>query len=421
MKVLLCNTTDISGGAARAAYRLLTGLKKAGVNARMLVMDKKSTDKSVLKVSDYHDDYNILERNIRKIIRKILVKIRNRKWNRYPNRLKVLSHDITFSGLNNTLSKIDIDILHLHWVEGDFINYKDLQNISKPIIWTIHGCFPFTGICHYFENCDRYKTQCGNCPILKSGIEKDFSSEMFLQKIKRYKPLDLHIVSPSKWLAERAKESALLGDRPIHVIPNGIDTERFKSVSKAIARKALRIDEHKKMILFGGVSAKTDERKGYLHLQKAMKVLEEHYESGDVELLIFGVSVLEEEDENYFTTTYLDYISNDRLLVLAYSAADVMVLPSKFENLPNTIMESLACGTPVAAFNIGGNPDMIDHKKNGYLAIPYEPKDLAEGIKWCLENNDDDLLSSNARRKVLDKFTLEAISKQYISLYKSLL
>lgn len=421
MRILLCNTTDSGGGAARSAYRLLKGLERKGADARMLVMQKDTSDESVFDVFNYYDTHPFIIRFFEFVLIKIRLKLRQRKWDKYPNREKVLCHDIIFSGLQNSVSKIGFEILHLHWVEGDFINYKDLKNLSKPIVWTMHGCFPFAGICHYVEDCEKYKTQCGNCPILKSGNERDFSNEMFLQKRKRYKSLDLHIVSPSKWLAERAKESRLLGDRSIHVIPNGIDTDIFSPVSKEIARKALRIDVHKKMILFGGVAPISDKRKGFLYLQNAIKVLEELYEANDVELLVFGVSDSEQEERSYFPTTYLDYISNDRLLVLVYSAADVMVVPSKFENLPNTIMESLSCGTPVTAFNIGGNTDMIDHKKNGYLAIPYETTDLAKGIKWCLENNDNNLLSANARQKVLDNFRLESVSERYISLYSSIL
>ena len=421
MNILLCSVTDITGGASRAAYRLLTGLKKAGVEARMLVMNKQSSDKSVLKVSDYYDKHNLIERAVRKILRNLLERQRNRKRTKFPNRENKFYPDLTFSALQNSLSKLNFDILHLHWVLGDFINFKDLQTIKGPIVWTIHDCLPFTGICYYFEKCEKYKTQCGMCPMLKSEVDNDLSTEVFLQKKKRYTSLNLHIVSPSNWLAKRARESKLLGSRPIYVIPNGIDTHKFMPINKKTARNALRINNNKKIILFGAISVSTGKRKGFGLLQSALKLLQELYKPDDLELLIFGSVSTDIEEKAYFKTTYLDYIQNDRLLVLAYSAADVMVVPSKYENLPNTIMESLSCGTPVAAFDIGGNADMIESKRNGYLAAPEDSDGLAKGISWCLENNEDNFLSKNARQKVLDNFRLELVSEKYISLYKSLL
>ena len=421
MKVLLCSTTDAGGGAAIAAHRLLNGLIDAGVDTHMLVKDRATTNKMVLSVYDYWDKNSVFIRLVRFVFEKLKRRSRFNKWNKYPNRQKVTVSDISFSNLRRSIFNLDFDILHLHWVEDEFVDFKDLQKLNKPIVWTLHGCFPFTGICHYFLCDGFFKTRCGRCPVLNSDKQIDFSTELFDLKKKRYKYLDFHIVSPSKWLGEKAKESALLGKSPIFIIPNGIDTHNYSPVNRIIAQNALNISTGKKIILFGAVSALSDDRKGFKLLKDALLVLQSLYSIDEISLLIFGADKTDLSQELKIETTFLGNIAHDRLLVLAYSAADVLVVPSKHENLPNTIMESMSCGTPVTAFDIGGNGDMIDHKNNGYLAKPYDPVDLAEGIKWCLENNTNNQIGIKARNKVLENFAIEDIAMRYLDLYESIL
>jgi len=418
MKILHCNTTDTGGGAARAAYRLFSEQNKNGINAKMLVMGKKKHHPAVLSVMDYLRKDDLFTKLIRKIHRKILAHYRTLKLRRYPFKGKMLLSDITFSYLGNSLSKIEFDLLHLHWVEGGFINFKDLRNLNKPIVWKMCGSFPLTGLCHYLL-CEKYKVQCGKCPALGSEKKKDFSTEVFLKKKKRYKALDLHIVSPGKWMAQRVKDSALLGDRPVYIIPNGIDSNLFSAVPLQIAREALGLNKDSKIILFGAKSATTDENKGFKFLRKALDLL--YNTNSHIELLVFGATKEESNLNLKFPVTYLGDITNDKLLILAYSSADVLVIPSIFENFSNVILESLSCKTPVVGFNIGGNPDMIDHKENGYLAKSYKEHDLANGIKWCLDNNQNNILGENARSKILNNFTIEATSKQHVELYRSIL
>jgi glycosyltransferase involved in cell wall biosynthesis len=422
MKILICNTTDTGGGAAKSAYRLLESLSNQGIDAHLLVMHKHSTNPLVLNVFDFHDKKSVFVRSIKWLEYKLKNKIRKRKWAKYPERDHVTLDDIFFSHLENSLEKIDFDILHLHWVESEFVNFKDLKKVKKPIVWTLHGCFPFTGICHFFSCSEEYyKDQCGFCPALKSGQKHDLSTEMFLLKKKRYEFLNLDIVCPSRWIADCTLKSALLGKRPIHVIPNGIETEIFSPIEKKTARKAINLSKDKQILLFGAISATADKRKGYAYLQEAINILGNWFKHGEMELLVFGAMNSDREENSYFKTTYLGYISNDRFLAIAYSSADVMVVPSTHENLPYTIMESLSCGTPVVAFDIGGNSDMIEHKKNGYLAKPFEAEDLAQGIRWSLENNLQGDLGQNARQKVLDNYAAGTIARKHIEMYRSLI
>lgn len=416
MEILIINTLEKLGGAARAANRLFKGLNSIGVDAKMLVMYKETNDENVIDVSSLCEKDNILD----KVINRVKDSKIRKSWKEYRYKSNAFISDIEKSALHKVIGKLNPDIYHLHWVSSGFVNFKELQRVNKPIVWTMHDCFPFTGICHYFEQCDKYKTECGNCPILRSNKEIDLSKRVFHQKKERYQDLDLHIVSPSRWLAEKAKESKLLGNRPIYVIPNGLDTDVFSPIQKKVAKEALKLDLKKKTILFGAVSSTSDERKGFAYLKKALEMLQNEYESNKVEVLIFG-GTNDSLNTTYFDTLYLGNINNDLLLAIIYSAADVMVVPSLSENLSNIIMESLACATPVVGFNIGGNRDMINHKENGYLAEPCESEDLASGIKWCLENNSRNELSEKAREKVLKCFKSEIVAQEYKELYDSIL
>jgi glycosyltransferase involved in cell wall biosynthesis len=413
MKVLICSTNDIKGGAARAAYRIFQGITLSKeIDVKLLVADKNSNNNAVIELSKIKDRKGLRD-GIQSLFFKIYKKI---KWYAYPKRrIRGLS-DLFNKGINNEIKNIDFDILNLHWVSGEFMNLKELKKAKVPIVWTLHDCYPFTGICHYFEDCQNFKSSCGKCPQLSSEKSFDLSQETFNLKKKRYEGLNLHIVSPSKWLADSARKSSLFAQFPVHVIPNGIDTEIFAPKDKGKVRASMHIDESRKVILFGAMSATNDIRKGYKYLLEALN--NKQLSKKGILLLVFG----SEDDGGSISTCetkYLGSISNDDQLASIYSIADVMVVPSTHENLSNTIMESLACGTPVTAFNIGGNMDMIDHLENGYLAKPYSSEDLAYGINWCLDNNRN--LKTNARKKVLDNFRIETISTRYTTLFKSIL
>lgn len=414
MRILLINTTDTGGGAASAACRLLGGLVNKGLDACMLVLIKKSENVNIVSVEQICKE-SFFEKLARDVRRKLSYYYVGYRWRQYKNKKNIALNDVFISFIGNSLNNIEFDILHLHWIEGGFINFKELQNINKPIVWTIHGSFPFTGICHHLL-CDKYKTRCGSCPALGSGSMYDFSTENFELKQKRYKNLDLHIVSPSHFMANRASESKLLGDRPIHVIPNGINTATFFPHDRKDARKRLNIAD-KTTLLFGAYRAIADENKGFNHLLDGLRELQKYYKRSEVQILIFGGTF---SGDMFFETVNLGLIDNEEMLSIVYSSADVMIVPSEQENLPYTIMESFACATPVVAFEVGGIPELIDHKQNGYLAKPFDTTDLSEGIQFCLKNNNTNQLGINAHQKVLDNFTISKVAKQYNELYKSL-
>lgn len=420
MKVVTLSTKDSFGGAARVAFRLHEEINKLGIDNMLLVNNKRSNSSTVRLASDFHDHLNRFERKMMMLGLKYKEQRRRRNWAKYPRMQNKILSDIALSLLKNALDKIPFDLIHLHWVGESYVDFTEFGSVKDPIIWTLHDCFSFTALCSYFEDCDKYKTHCGACPQLGSTKEKDFSYKVFDMKRQRYSSLNFVIVTPSRWLAKAASESVLLRKYPVRVIPNGLDTEVFRPKDKMEAKKSLSLQQGKKTILFGGISAMGDPRKGGHLLKEALKLLAETELKDQLELLIFGAEQ-KNEDNLEFPAKYLGYIPDEDQLCEAYNAADVMIVPSTYENLPNTILESLSCGTPVVAFNIGGNPDMIDHTINGYLADPYDIADLAEGVRFCLNNNKANQLGVNARNKVLENFRIEDIAKRYIELYNEVL
>lgn len=417
-KILSVNFSDSSGGAARAAYRIHKAVNKAGVNNHMLVKQKTLNDDTVLSIEEF-DKKIFFTYAGRFVVKKIKNQLQHRSWNRYPDKEDVFLSDLRSESIHGAFQKIDFDILHLHWINLHFLNLNQLKTLSQPIIWTLHDCWPFTGICHYFYDCTRYTSQCGNCPFLHSGKEKDLSREVWQKKKRFYQNMDLHIVSPSRWLAEAARTSSLFGYFPITVIPNPIDIQLFSPGDREQACQLLKLDPIKKYIVCGAINASTDRNKGFNEFISAMQYFEKNFEEPETELIIFGVSnELEKLDIKIPVHSY--GVLCDEMLVAAYRAASVMVVPSLSENLSNVIMESLSCGTPVVAFNTGGNADLIDHQNNGYLAKPFSVEELACGVHWCLHHNLNGHLSVQARQKVANNFSEEVVALQYLSLYQFL-
>ena len=418
-RILVVSTSDASGGAARAAYRIHRAVQSLGTECWMLVKNKMTTDSNILQLSDYlptSSAYRIYDW----IRNKIKNKIQHYRWNHYPYREDVFMSDLRSVPLHGALQQLDFDVLHLHWINLRFLDIKELKKTKKPIVWTLHDCWAFTGICHYFYTCERYKSTCGNCPFLHSGKENDLSAAVWRKKQKIYNDLDLHIVTPSNWLAQAARESALFGRFPVTVIPNPIDTDYFTPGSRQMAFELLQLNPDKKYILFGAMNAIRDKNKGYNKFLSAIRHFEKMADHSDVELIIFGAGE-ELGALNIRLNVHNPGMLHDEQLLAVYRAASVMVVPSLSENLSNIIMESLSCGTPVVAFHIGGNSDMIDHKQNGYLAEPFNSEDLAAGIAWCLDNNTSGELSRRARSKVEENYSMQRVGEMYVELYKELI
>ena len=437
MKVLFVNTNDISGGAARAAMRIMRGVQQNGVEAQMFVKDKYFKSLDVIPLSAYTPSSNWLLNIFKWIIQKFKNRYHMFKWHPYKHtKQDVFMSDLRHTDIHGALQKLDYDIVHLHWINNRFLDIRELAKIHKPIVWTLHDSWPFCGVCHYFIDCERYQTHCGACPMLGSHNEQDLAYEIFEKKLEVYKDLDLHIVTPSRWLGDSAKKSTMFGRFPVHVIPNCLDTDLFRPLSSAeiltiaerqqnvvVSRVLLEATQEKGLakpfILFGAMNAANDRIKGFASLLSALQILDA--QGFKAYLVVFGANAQELPMKfQNIDVTFVGYIGDSQLLTAIYNIADVMVVPSYSEVFGQTASEAMSCGTPVVAFRCTGIQDVVEDGC-GYLAEPYSSEDLAKGIEWCLSHNIGGVLSKNAREKVMKNYTIDIVSKQYIALYQSLL
>lgn len=419
MKILSISYSDGNGGASNAAYRIYRALADQGADIRMLVKRKTRDDDHILPVSDF-GKRNLITDASDFIIRKVNNKIQHYRWSKYSGREDVVLSDLRSEPLNGALQKTDPDIIHLHWINQRFLNLKELRKMNRPVVWTMHDSWPFTGICHYPYGCAAYRAGCEKCPSLGSQDEKDLSYLIWRKKREIYKNLNLNLVAPSNWMAGKARESALFSGFPVTVIPYCIDHELFSPGSKLEACARWNLDPGKRYILYGAVDALTDKRKGYDLLIKSLMHFELMADTTETELLVIGAKEPAVKPQLKIKVKYLGVLDSESDLVSAYRCADVAVVPSLAENLSLMIMESMSCGVPVVAFGIGGNGDLLDHKVNGYLAQPTNYEDLATGFKWCLDNNADQRLSGSARAKIVKEFDPSVVSGKYKDLFYSL-
>jgi glycosyltransferase involved in cell wall biosynthesis len=399
MKILIVNSNDIIGGASRAAFRLHQSLLSEGVNSKMLVQHKKCNIPSVISTNS--KIRKIFINPFRPALDHILMKFIGAK-------VLFSSSYLPFSEIIKQINHINPDIVHLHWITGGMMTIEDLSKINTPIVWSLHDMWAFTDGFHY----DGYYDVCSN---RGTSMPKNFlSDKVFYRKQEAYSKIsNITIIGLSKWMSDCAKNSSLLKNKKHINLPNLIDTSIFRPFDKKKSKELWNIKSNKKIILFGTLNAADDPRKGFSQLSNALCQLTIR----NVELVIFGSRKPKNSIDFGFKTHYLGSLDNDESLAQLYSAADVMVVPSLQENLSNSIMESLACATPVVGFNIGGNKDMIEHKKNGYLAEPFDVTDLKNGIEWTLKND----LSKKAREKVLSNFDSKIVVKKYVNLYKNIL
>ncbi|MGB3191796.1 MAG: glycosyltransferase family 4 protein [Limnoraphis sp.] len=410
MKVLHLSTSDIDGGAARAADRLHQGLQSLDVTSQMLVRAKSSIDKTVIQET--------------RLLTKLGPPSSSLPLKFYSNRPRTRFSAQWFpDALSQKVKQLDPDIVHLHWICNGFLQIETLAKLQKPLVWTLHDMWPFTGGCHYTENCDHYTHSCGSCPQLKSYKNWDLSRWIWQRKNRAWKDINLTIVSPSHWLANCATSSSLFKNLRVEVIPHGLDLEKYRVIEKPLARKLLNLPLDKQLVLFGASPGTTgDPRKGFQLLKPALQKLIQLEWKDKIELVVFGGSKPEKPLDLGFKIHYLGQFQDDISLALVYSAANVMVVPSIQEAFGQTASEALVCGTPVVAFGATGLKDIVNHQQNGYLAQPFEVDDLARGITWVLEDQDRyNHLCLCAREQVQDEFSLETQAHRYRSLYTEII
>lgn len=408
---LLLSTDDTRGGAARAAYRLHQSLRAEGVPSEMLVRRKHSNDSSI------HGPESELVNQLATL--RYYLEFLPVLPAYFRGGFDIFSPAWVPDRVHKKVNEINPDIIHAHWIPG-LLRPETFPKFDAPIVYTLHDHWPVTGGCHVPGNCERFTERCGKCPKLNSTDKSDISNWLWERKNRSWSSgqLEMVFVAPSTWLAKRAKRSPLLTDFDVEVIPNGIDTRFYKPRVQGEARSEMNLPPEKTVILFGAANPISDKNKGYGLLMDSLMELGNAYGTEEIEIVVFGTDGEGITPQHHYPTQHLGQMSDEQLSYL-YPAADVLVVPSKQENLSNIILESLACGTPVVAFDAGGTPDMVMHKQNGYLASPYNTQEFAEGIQWIIESPDVHL-RTNARQTILDGFTQESVANRYMALYKSL-
>ena len=416
MRVVIINTSEQTGGAAIAAGRLMESLKNNGIKAKMLVRDKQTDCITVVG----------LRRNWLQVLKFVWERVVIWKANHFKKH-QLFAVDIANTGTDITqLPEFQqADVVHLHWVNQGMLSLKNLRKIlesGKPVVWTMHDMWPCTGICHHAVDCTRYEQECHHCPYLYGGgSKKDLSTRVFRKKKALYRIAPITFVACSHWLEERAKRSALLEGETVVSIPNPINTNLFRPRDKQEARRKCQLPADRKLLLFGSFKV-TDERKGVKYLVESCRLLAEKYPEWKESLgvVVFGNQSGQLQDMLPFKVYSLGYVKDERSLVDVYNAVDFFVTPSLQENLPNMIMEAMACGVPCVGFNVGGIPEMIDHLHNGYVARFRSAEDFANGIQWILTEPEYDELSEQACRKAVSSYSESTVAKKYMDIYNKI-
>lgn len=406
MKILHIVSGSFSGGAARGAYWLHQGLLEHGIDSKVFTSSKETYgDKTVISITA--DKKGKLAAIIRDQADSGLQWLYRRRQ-RVIFSTGLLGYDFT-----RTEAYRQTDIVHLHWICEGMVNMHHLAKIKKPMVWTMRDMWPMTGGCHYAMECKRYTVGCGKCRQLGSFRQRDLSRLVYWRK-KRYLPRNMKLVGISHWLSDRARQSALFQDFDVRTIHNNVNTQEFFPIEKSVARQILGISADNPIVLAGAQNME-EFYKGFDAFVQAEQALD-----SEVMLLFVGKldqSVTESLSHDFISLGFLhDTVS----LRLAYSAADVFVAPSRMDAFGKTLVEAMACGTPVVCFDATGPKDIVDHKKNGYKALPFAAEDLAKGIDWVLTEADPKLLAKNAREKAVACFDSKVVAAQYISLYESI-
>jgi len=412
IKVTHLSSFDRGGGAARAGSTLHTALRERDIDHRMLVLRKESSDPSVQGQEAARFSY--IRRRLALVMDSYLVCKYYRPWEWWSLGLagnaSIASHPMVQNA----------DVVSLSWVSG-FLGVKAIARLlksGKPVVWTLYDMWPFTGGCHYSGGCTRYAESCGFCPQLGQRWNQDLSTWVWKRKRRQWNLDKLTVVCPSRWLADCARKSSLFNSTDIRVIPSGIDTSMFYAREKQKARTYLDLPQGKPLLLFVAHQGLGNERKGGQLLEKALLHLPEKNISEVPDLVVLGGGKISDKIAARFHVHDVR-VQGDKELVTLYSACDILVSPSKEDNLPLTVLEAMACKTPCVVFDIGGMSDVVDHRSNGYLATPFDCDDLAEGICWLLSNGDKSRqVGEKASQTIANGFTAVQEAEQYLELYR---
>ncbi|NGY37446.1 glycosyltransferase [Flavobacterium sp. XN-5] len=424
MKILIVNTYD-KGGAASSCKRLHYGLISEGVSSNVLLRFKQNNWSNSFSFKQPQKTvtwFKKVENKVKRILKELnlynSIDVSKKEQQLFLSQRNKGLEMFSFPNSDFDISQSEIyteaDIINLHWV-ANFVDYKSFfETNKKPVVWTLHDMNPFTGGEHYEETylgIDEF-----GFPIIRKVSEEEIrvvKENIDIKKQALLNVTNLTIVAPSGWLSEEARKSEVFKGKPVLCIPYGLDSEIFTPRDRNYSRKLLNIPEEKRVLLFVADSI-SNSRKGFVLLKKAFE------QFADTNLVLCAIGKKNSDYESNNNIIELGPIYDERLMSIAYSAADVFVIPSLMDNLPNTVLESLMCGTPVIGFPVGGISDMIQDGENGFLTDEISVNSLVATINKFLDNSNcfDEV---EIRNNAMKKYDQSVQSKKYIDLFETIL
>ena len=398
MKILFLSYCDDGGGAAKAVFNLCLSFSN-NFNNKLLVIDKRSKNKKVILFQA--GLFGKLLRRLRYLVSQIIF---------FNQNLYVMSLNVINSGIANYINKSSYDIVNFHWINCETISLSEIKKINKPIVWTLHDMWPISGIYHYSLDKKYFNAECKN--IIKKKYFNFLDRITYKRKQLLFSEKKIHIISPSKWLLNEAKKTGLPFGK-MEVIPNPINTEYFKKIKSIKSLKAkYKIPENKKILLYSSLLL-NDKRKGFKIVDKIINIkeLNQHI------FIFFGINRQLNKNNYHKNVKFIDETFKQNEIREVYSISDVLLFPSIIDNFPNTILEAMSCGLPCVAFDCYGMKEIIEHKKNGYLAKPYSIEDFKKGINYALLNK---IKFLNNRKKIIKNYSFDRIKNRYSNFYKKI-
>jgi len=412
MNILQINTSDSRGGAAKDTYRFKKRLEELGYKTSLFVGYKFSSDENIFLINPRNKflkiTSKIIKRNLRGYVRR---KISYFKAN------DIEGFDI--DRLFGSKAYKKADVIHLCNLHGDYFNLKAIEKISqeKPVVWTLHDLWAITGHCAHPFNCQKWKMGCNNCPYLNTypAILWDNTEYLWNKKKEIYNNSKLNIVANSQWTKEQVEKS-ILRNHNIYLIYNGVDDRVFKPYNKREVRQKLNLPVDKKIILFLAVGGEKNPFKGWEYIEG---MVSRYKNNKDILFLAIG----SRKEGQFDNIRYIKYLDDDSLLAQYYSAADLFLYPSLADTFGLVVAESLSCGTPVVTFKTGGIPEILEHKKTGYIAEYKNLRDLIMGVEYIfgIANDETKETSQNSVQRIREKFTLDIMTNNYLNLYQKII
>jgi glycosyltransferase involved in cell wall biosynthesis len=406
VRVVHFSTSDSEGGSARSARRLHESLRRLGHASRMLVGTKASDDPDAATAHG-GGARRALDRLAEEATRRAGLQY---LW--YPSGRRVLRHPWV----------AEAEIVQLFNIHGGWLSPGLLPALARraPIVWRLSDMWAMTGHCAYAGSCERWLQGCGRCPDLASypPLAHDTSAFLWRRKQRLYRAARPVIVAPSRWIEGLARKSPLFAGCVVHHIATAVDTTIYRPLDRGAAREILGLPKVGQLVLFAAHVVDDDERKGS---GAAIAALNRVPPRPDLAILLLGQGGTRWERRLAHPVIRLGFIRDQRLVAAAYAAADLAIAPASVENLPNAILEAMACGTPVAAFAAGGIGEAVRHRETGWLAPPGDEERLAEGIRLLLADDAERARLSHAGSVLAQtEFGAEREAKEFLALYEAL-